>query len=130
MSIRKNASHLSDKQLETIHNVLTSQKQRFLEDIRDEKNLEDIHIKSIRDRNRKEIIIKRIDHLLKKIKNGNYGICDECETSIPIERLNLYPLSNLCVVCKEDNENEKLYHSHLSYRRIMLTEEMKKFLYI
>ena len=43
--------------------------------------------------------VQRIEHALEKMDNGTYGLCEECGTSIPIERLRALPHSTLCVTC-------------------------------
>ena len=44
---------------------------------------------------------------MKKIKNGIYGICSECEGPIPEGRLELVPFTEHCVNCLETLENNK-----------------------
>jgi len=44
-------------------------------------------------------LISKVDHALARIKTGYYGICENCGTAIPIERLDVLPYSTLCVEC-------------------------------
>jgi len=44
-------------------------------------------------------LISKVDHALARIKTGHYGICENCGTAIPIERLDVLPYSTLCVEC-------------------------------
>ncbi|MDO8529741.1 MAG: TraR/DksA C4-type zinc finger protein [bacterium] len=37
---------------------------------------------------------------LEKMKNGSYGICENCDKEIDIERLKAYPAAKTCVECK------------------------------
>lgn len=37
---------------------------------------------------------------LEKMEKGNYGICENCEKEIDIERLKAYPAAKTCVECK------------------------------
>lgn len=42
-------------------------------------------------------LIGKVDHALKRIDAGEYGICEVCGKAIPIERLDVLPYSTLCV---------------------------------
>jgi DnaK suppressor protein len=44
--------------------------------------------------------IEEIDRAIVKIREGNYGSCDVCGTTIPKERLKALPYAALCVKCK------------------------------
>ncbi len=67
-------------------------------------NLRDfLHLLS--DAKRDELL--RVDEALDKIKDGRYGMCEECEEPIPIERLEVRPFTRYCVACKEQIEREK-----------------------
>ncbi len=48
--------------------------------------------------------IAQIDNALKKIQNGNYGICECCGKDINKQRLQAIPFVSLCVKCKEEEE--------------------------
>ena len=64
--------------------------------------IEDEIVMSIAQSEAKEI--EQIDNALKKIKKGNYGICENCGKSINKQRLMAIPFVNLCIKCKEDEE--------------------------
>lgn len=49
-------------------------------------------------------IIPRLHRALQKIREGNYGICDNCGDKIAEGRLHLIPGATLCVECKEEEE--------------------------
>lgn len=38
---------------------------------------------------------------LKKMEDGTYGYCENCDEEIPIERLQAYPAATSCVKCSE-----------------------------
>lgn len=44
-------------------------------------------------------LLKKVDHALDRIEAGEYGICETCGTSIPVERLDVLPYSTQCVEC-------------------------------
>ncbi len=56
---------------------------------------------SSRDRNE----LKLIDEALFKMKDGLYGICDSCEKKIGAKRLQILPLTSLCIECQESLEH-------------------------
>jgi DnaK suppressor protein len=65
----------------------------------------------LRDRDRK--LINKIQKTISKLENGNYGTCDSCGIDIPYERLKLRPVADLCIECKqaqeEREERDKLF---------------------
>ena len=46
--------------------------------------------------------IARIDHALKRIEEGQYGLCCNCGIPIAEARLNLIPETPLCTKCAEE----------------------------
>jgi DnaK suppressor protein len=42
----------------------------------------------------------KVEHALEKIKEGTYGLCDNCGKPINPERLEALPQANLCLNCK------------------------------
>ncbi len=68
---------------------------------------------------RHTFMLKKIDGALLKIKNGTYGICEECDGEIEINRLRARPVATQCITCKEEQERsegqvlyEKRSHTH------------------
>ncbi len=51
--------------------------------------------------------LKLVDIALQKITNGDYGVCEECQSSIPAKRLKVVPYARLCVTCQNEAEKEK-----------------------
>ncbi len=45
-----------------------------------------------------------IDESLRKIKEGSYGICEECGEEISEKRLGVIPTASLCINCQENKE--------------------------
>jgi DnaK suppressor protein len=45
-----------------------------------------------------------IDESLRKIKEGTYGICEECGEEISEKRLQVMPTASLCINCQENKE--------------------------
>ena len=44
--------------------------------------------------------VEEIDHALAKIASGTYGVCENCGTLIPKNRLEALPFARLCIACK------------------------------
>ena len=61
-------------------------------------------------RGREKTFLKKIDHALRKIEDGTFGICESCDEPISMKRLEARPETTLCIRCKEDQERmEKDY---------------------
>lgn len=48
-----------------------------------------------------ELKVKAINLALKKMEEGNYGICEKCQEPIDKERLKAYPAARTCVDCSK-----------------------------
>ena len=59
----------------------------------------------IRDRERK--LISKIRGALEKIDDGTFGICEVCGEPIDFKRLEARPVTNHCIDCKTDEEEEE-----------------------
>jgi DnaK suppressor protein len=51
--------------------------------------------------NRRELQLQRIKAALKRIDEGEYGLCDDCEESINPRRLAFDPTVTLCLTCAQ-----------------------------
>ena len=61
-------------------------------------------------RGREKVFLEKIDHALEKIRNGSFGVCEQCGDPISIRRLEARLETTLCIRCKEDQERlEKAY---------------------
>ena len=57
--------------------------------------------------NREVLYLKKLDEALKRIAEGTFGQCDECEEDIELKRLEARPTATLCVSCKEEQERKE-----------------------
>ncbi len=48
-----------------------------------------------------ETKLKEIELALKKMEEGNYGICEKCKKEIEIERLKVFPEARFCQKCQK-----------------------------
>jgi DnaK suppressor protein len=62
---------------------------------------------SFRFTNRENFYLKKIKKALKKIEEGEYGLCEDCGVEITYQRLKARPTSELCINCKEESEREE-----------------------
>ena len=49
-------------------------------------------------------VLGEIDAALKRIEEGTYGTCTNCDRPIPVERLEALPWATLCIDCQRDRE--------------------------
>jgi len=59
----------------------------------------------IRDRERK--LVHKIRQALKRIDDGEFGLCENCEEEIGTERLRARPVTTLCIDCKTEQERQE-----------------------
>jgi DnaK suppressor protein len=64
----------------------------------------------IRLRNREALFLKKIQDALSRIKEGTFGLCEDCGGDIDIRRLEVRPTATLCVHCKEEQERNEQIH--------------------
>jgi len=77
----------------------------------------------ISDREREKLL--QIEDAIKRIDEGSYGICEECDSTIPKERLIIMPFARLCVSCQAEMEKnltvEKEFKEEREYRKLAFT---------
>ncbi len=77
----------------------------------------------ISDRDREKLL--QIEDAIKRIDDGTYGTCVECESPIPKERLVIMPFARLCVNCQAENERSKIiekeFKEEREYRKLAFT---------
>ncbi|MCW8132146.1 MAG: TraR/DksA family transcriptional regulator [Planctomycetota bacterium] len=47
-----------------------------------------------------EVLLRKIENALRRIREGTFGECEECGDPIKPERLEALPFANLCVKCQ------------------------------
>ena len=48
--------------------------------------------------------LANIENALEQMREGRYGICEMCETNIPLARLQALPYATLCIQCQREAE--------------------------
>lgn len=50
--------------------------------------------------------LANIENALEQMREGRYGMCETCETTIPLARLQALPYATLCIDCQREAEKE------------------------
>jgi DnaK suppressor protein len=61
----------------------------------------------LRLRGRERKLLKKIEDAIERIDQGVFGICDKCGEEIDIRRLEARPVTNMCIECKTQQEEEE-----------------------
>ena len=48
--------------------------------------------------------LSSIEKALERMRDGSYGICEGCNSRIPLARLNALPYANYCINCQQEME--------------------------
>ena len=59
---------------------------------------------SLRLRDRERTLLRKIEKALQKIESNEYGICESCGEKISVKRLEARPVTDYCILCKEEQE--------------------------
>ena len=62
---------------------------------------------NLRLRDRERVLLRKIEKALKKIESGEYGVCESCGEDIETKRLEARPVADLCIRCKEEQEQQE-----------------------
>ncbi len=62
---------------------------------------------SLRLQERQAQLLSKVDRALAKIEDGSFGLCEVCEEPLNFNRLKAHPVANLCIACKEEQENKE-----------------------
>ncbi len=49
--------------------------------------------------------IREIDEALERIRDGTFGVCEECGKAVPAARLEAIPYARRCAACQVKEEN-------------------------
>ena len=52
-------------------------------------------------------LVAKIREALERVKDGTYGICEDCGQKISEERLKARPVTTMCIKCKRKQENDE-----------------------
>ncbi len=123
------SSELSPKQLENFTRLLAEKRKSLFQQAQetlsnemvlspddrfdevDQASSEYMQAFSFRLRGRERHLVNKIEVALRKIEEGTYGTCEECEEQISIKRLEARPEAPLCIQCKEAQEKEEAVYA-------------------
>lgn len=78
-----------------------------LPDAADQASQEEEFALELRARDRDRKLLRKIEEALKRLKSGDYGYCDACGMEIGIRRLEARPTAELCIECKQLEEQRE-----------------------
>lgn len=76
-------------------------------DLNDQASLEYEQTLELRTRDRERKLINKIDEALERIKDGEFGYCEETGDPIGIGRLMARPIATLCIEAKRRQEKQE-----------------------
>lgn len=79
----------------------------FSSDLGDQASAEIDRNFMLRLRSREQKLLKKIETAIEKIDNGTFGICEVCGQEIDIKRLEVRPVTTMCIECKTEQEEEE-----------------------
>ena len=50
--------------------------------------------------------LTRIEYALERMRTGQFGVCEGCNTGIPMARLNALPYATYCIKCQREAERQ------------------------
>ncbi len=108
--LEEKRKRLFDQANETLtHEMVLSPDDRF--DEVDQASSEYMQAFSFRLRGRERHLMSKIEHALRKIEDGTYGVCEDCDEPISLKRLEARPEAPLCIQCKEAQEKEEAVYA-------------------
>ena len=120
---------LTKKQLDSFRRILEEKREHLLEEAKrtlesemvieaddrmdevDQASSEYMQAFSFRLRGRERFLMEKIEHALRKMEEGLFGVCEECEEPISLKRLQARPEAQLCIQCKEAQEKEEAVYA-------------------
>ena len=73
----------------------------------DQASLEADRSFSLRKKQREGKLIREIEHALRRLEEGTFGLCDLCGEEILEKRLKVYPMTTSCVQCQREKETKE-----------------------
>ncbi|PID64034.1 MAG: RNA polymerase-binding protein DksA [Gammaproteobacteria bacterium] len=79
-----------------------------LADLSDRASLEEEFALALRARDRDRKLLSKIDAALERIASEKFGYCENCGSKISVQRLEARPTAELCIDCKELQEQKEI----------------------
>jgi RNA polymerase-binding transcription factor len=118
---KRGEEYMNEKQREHFNQILRDWKAQLMEEVdrtvshmkdeaanfpdpADRATQEEEFSLELRTRDRERKLIKKIDSMIDRIDQDDYGFCDACGVDIGIKRLEARPTATLCIDCKTLDE--------------------------
>ncbi len=118
------SSYMDEAQLAYFSEILNNWKQELLDesertreylkdenthtaDLNDRASQEEEFSLELRTRDRQRKLMRKIDQALRRISNGDFGYCEQCDEEIGFRRLEARPTAELCIDCKQIAERKE-----------------------
>lgn len=115
--IKKGEAYMNDEQLAHFRSILLQWKSQLMREVDrtvanmqneaanypdpvDRASQEEGFNLELRTRDRERKLLKKIEEMLNRIGEHDYGFCDDCGAEIGIRRLEARPTANQCIECK------------------------------
>jgi len=105
-ALRSRLAELMTEVDEVTKNLETDAKERFA-DPTDQAVQELDRSRLLRFKERERKLIRKIEAALRRMDDGTYGECVACSAPIDVVRLEARPMTDLCIDCATEAENEK-----------------------
>jgi RNA polymerase-binding transcription factor DksA len=110
-SARRTAAVLATDQLAALRAALLEQRRFRVEQLADLQKFtapQESAAVEISDRLRvgARFALAQIEAALDRMDTGRYGTCTRCSEEIPLERLEILPMSPLCVACSRERQGQ------------------------
>lgn len=120
-SLKQHEEYMNDEQREHFKTILSAWKDALMQEVdRTVRNMkaeatncpdpvdrasqeEEFNVE-LRTRDRERKLLKKIEGTLNRIKDHDYGYCDDCGAEIGIRRLEARPTATQCIECKTVSE--------------------------
>ncbi len=102
------------KDMVTNQSIVKEDLQIQKDDLMDESDMTSTTLEQsmrMRLRSREALFIKKIEEALNRIKDGAFGVCESCEETIELRRLEARPTTTFCMSCKEEQERLEIAHA-------------------
>lgn len=116
-NLKKGEEYMSQGQLDHFRSILLNWKKQLMQEVDrtkhhlqvdaanypdpvDRASQEEEFNLELRTRDRERKLLRKIDAMINRIDEHDYGFCDDCGAEIGIRRLEARPTANQCVECK------------------------------
>lgn len=109
--LNERRQELMSEAVGTMHGMGMGDSRETFPDPTDRASLEGNRNLTLRIRDRERKLITKIDEALGRIEDGSYGVCEECDGPIGVERLKARPVTTLCIQCKSEQEAQERHRA-------------------